>query len=55
MTSAEMICSRKGVKLAPKRKIILNLLLTAPALPSAYEIVDMYRQQTQQNMPVMPV
>lgn len=55
MTQAEIICFRRGVKLTPKRKIILNLLLTAPTPPSAYEIADMYRQQTQQNMPVMSV
>lgn len=52
---AEHSCRDNGVRLTSKRKQILEVLLQAGAPRSAYEIADLYRQQTTENIPVMSV
>jgi len=55
MQQAERSCIEHGVRLTSKRKQILEVLLHAGAPRSAYEIADLYRQQTTENIPVMSV
>ncbi|MBL1459249.1 MAG: transcriptional repressor [Methylophaga sp.] len=55
MQQAERSCVEHGVRLTSKRKHILEVLLNAPAPRSAYEIADLYRQKTEENIPVMSV
>lgn len=52
---AERSCRDSGVRLTSKRKQILEVLLQAGGPRSAYEIADLYRQQTMENIPVMSV
>jgi len=55
LQQAERSCSEHGVRLTPKRKHILELLLQSDSPQSAYEIAELYRQQTADNIPVMSV
>ena len=55
MQQAERSCVEHGVRLTSKRKHILEVLLTAEAPRSAYEIAELYRQKTEENIPVMSV
>ncbi|PTB86444.1 transcriptional repressor [Pseudidiomarina aestuarii] len=55
MQQAERICADHGVRLTSKRKHILEVLLNAQAPRSAYEIAELYRQKTEENIPVMSV
>lgn len=55
MQQAERSCVEHGVRLTSKRKHILEVLLNAQAPRSAYEIAELYRQKTEENIPVMSV
>lgn len=49
------ICTTTGVKLTPKRKQALLVLLTASVPLSAYEIAEHYKTMFNETLPVMSV
>lgn len=51
----EEICISTGVKLTPKRKHTLRVLLTASVPLSAYEIAEQYKIKFNETLPVMSV
>lgn len=55
LQQAERSCVEQGARLTQKRKQILMILLETDAPRSAYEVAELYRQQTQENIPVMSV
>ncbi|AKH38492.1 MULTISPECIES: Fur family transcriptional regulator [Nitrosomonas] len=48
-------CASAGVKLTTKRKNVLIVLLRSPIPLSAYEIVERYKVQLNETLPVMSV
>ena len=52
---AERQCRKNGVRLTTKRKQILLSLLQAKKAMSAYELVDHYKNEQGESMPVMSV
>ncbi len=52
---SEEVCASAGSKLTEKRKNVLTVLLASATPPSAYEIVDKYKTQFQESLPVMSV
>lgn len=48
-------CTSTGNKLTSKRKKVLMVLLNSDLPLSAYDIVDRYREQFQESLPVMSV
>ncbi|MBY6190269.1 transcriptional repressor [Microbulbifer agarilyticus] len=55
MQRASERCSENGVRFTEKRQSILRLLLKSPAPLSAYEIVDLYREETGETIQGMSV
>ncbi|GAA3953344.1 Fur family transcriptional regulator [Allohahella marinimesophila] len=53
--SAEASCSKAGIRLTEKRKNVLKTLLASDTALSAYDIVDEYRAEFQDSIPVMSV
>ena len=53
--SAEASCNRAGVWLTEKRKNVLKTLLSAGGALSAYDIVDVYKAEFNESIPVMSV
>ena len=49
------VCASAGTKLTHKRKNVLMVLLASATPLSAYEIVDRYKTQFQESLPVMSV
>ncbi len=49
------ICSSTGVRLTPKRKQVLLVVLTASVPLSAYEIAEQYKIKFNETLPVMSV
>ena len=49
------VCALAGTKLTHKRKNVLMVLLASATPLSAYEIVDRYKTQFQESLPVMSV
>lgn len=52
---AEHNCLEHGVKLTPKRKSVLEILLESEHPQSAYEIADLYQQKLAEKIPAMSV
>jgi Fur family zinc uptake transcriptional regulator len=52
---AEQNCKDQGGRLTRKRRMILQLLLQQAQPQSAYELAELYYQQTQEKMPAMSV
>lgn len=52
---AEQQCQQRGTKLTAKRKLILTGLLKSNCALSAYELVDVCRDESGESMPVMSV
>ena len=48
-------CSLAGVKLTNKRKNVLTVLLNSKTPLSAYDILDSYKTQFQESLPVMSI
>jgi Fur family zinc uptake transcriptional regulator len=55
MEIAERSCREQGERFTEKRRNVLRCLLSCAAPLSAYEVVDHYREQFQQAIPVMSV
>jgi Fur family zinc uptake transcriptional regulator len=52
---AEKACIEQGVKLTPKRKAVLLILLENEQPQSAYEISDLYQKKLSEKIPAMSV
>jgi Fur family zinc uptake transcriptional regulator len=52
---AEITCSQQGGRLTPKRRYVLETLLSAEQPLSAYEIADNYQRHQQEKIPAMSV
>jgi Fur family zinc uptake transcriptional regulator len=52
---AENACIEQGVKLTPKRKAVLLILLENEQPQSAYEISDLYQKKLSEKIPAMSV
>ena len=52
---AEKSCLEHGVKLTPKRKLVLEILLENRQPQSAYEIADLYQRKLDEKIPAMSV
>ncbi len=52
---AEKSCIKQGVKLTPKRKAVLQILLENEQPQSAYEISDLYQKKLSEKIPAMSV
>lgn len=52
---AEQQCAKAGVRLTPKRKQVLNTLITADTPLSAYEITDHYNKNHKDDLAPMSV
>ena len=52
---SQEVCTLTGAKLTDKRKNVLIVLLAAATPLSAYEIVDRYKNQFHEALPVMSV
>lgn len=52
---SQEVCASTGSKLTEKRKNVLMVLLASATPLSAYEIVDKYKAQFQESLPVMSV
>ena len=50
---AEQRCKTNGSRLTSKRKQVLSLLLKSDKALSAYELVDVYKNETGQALPAM--
>ena len=48
-------CASTGAKLTSKRKNVLTVLLTSSTPLSAYEVVERYKKQFNESLPVMSV
>ena len=55
LQQAEKNCHDQGARLTPKRRYVLELLLSAEYPLSAYEIASLYQQQTEKKIPAMSV
>lgn len=55
LKQARALCQQNSQRLTAKRERVLSVLLQAKTPLSAYEIAEAYRQQTDENMPVMSV
>ena len=53
--SAEAACKRAGVRLTEKRRNVLRTLLSAGTALSAYDLVEVYRSEFNESIPVMSV
>ncbi|PTQ82900.1 Fur family transcriptional regulator [Nitrosomonas ureae] len=52
---SQEVCASAGAKLTHKRKNVLMVLLASATPLSAYEVVDKYKTQFQESLPVMSV
>ncbi|MBX3618233.1 Fur family transcriptional regulator [Nitrosomonas sp.] len=52
---SQEVCASTGNKLTEKRKNVLTVLLASTIPLSAYDIVDKYKAQFQESLPVMSV
>jgi Fur family zinc uptake transcriptional regulator len=55
LQQAEKTCLEQGGRLTPKRRQVLEILLSKPQLLSAYEIAELYQQQLNETIPAMSV
>lgn len=55
LAHAKMQCAKSGSRFTPKRSDILKVLLKSSLPLSAYEISDIYNEQSASAMPVMSV
>ncbi|WP_231870344.1 MULTISPECIES: Fur family transcriptional regulator [unclassified Marinomonas] len=55
VASAANRCKDSGGRLTVKREEILKVLLASKIPLSAYEVLDLYKEQTQESMPPMSV
>ncbi|AFJ01931.1 Zinc uptake regulation protein ZUR [Methylophaga frappieri] len=55
LNRAERTCFERGAKLTPKRRKVLEIILTESRPLSAYDIVDSYQQRYFQSIPAMSV
>lgn len=53
LQSAEKWCQAHGSRLTQKRKDVLSILLNADKAISAYELIDFFKHEFNQNMPPM--
>lgn len=52
---AEQYCKSHGALLTAKRKLILSSLIQSPKALSAYDVIDLCKQQFDQKIPAMSV
>ncbi|MDG1462466.1 MAG: transcriptional repressor, partial [Gammaproteobacteria bacterium] len=50
---AEERCIRRGVRLTPKRKLVLSCLVQSERALSAYELIDICKAETDDRLPPM--
>ena len=55
LKKSQEACALTGAKLTSKRKNVLTVLLTASTPLSAYEVVEKYKNQFNEALPVMSV
>ncbi|WP_051227821.1 Fur family transcriptional regulator [Oceanospirillum beijerinckii] len=53
VTKARQNCQQLGVRLTPKREKVLRVLLNADQPLSAYDVVDLFKEQFSENLPAM--
>ncbi len=53
LKKSEALCALTGSKLTNKRRNVFTVLLASPIPLSAYEIVDRYKTQFNESLPVM--
>ena len=53
LESAEAMCRDTGVRLTPKRKRALAVLLEAQSPISAYELIDLYNSRFNESLTAM--
>ena len=53
LNRAEERCGRRGVRLTPKRKLVLSFLAQSQKALSAYELIDICKAETGNRLPPM--
>jgi len=53
LNRAEERCGRRGVRLTPKRKLVLSCLAQSQKALSAYELIDICKAETGNRLPPM--
>lgn len=52
LQSADKICAKKGIRLTPIRRRILELICTSHRAMGAYELLDLFREEDAKAKPV---
>ncbi|KUJ84769.1 transcriptional repressor [Microbulbifer flavimaris] len=55
MQRAEQLCNARGVRLTPRRRLVLNGLVQSEKAVSAYELVSFCKERYEENIPAMSV
>lgn len=55
VTHAEALCKRHGARLTTKRKLVLSSLIQSGKALSAYDLIDLCKENFNENIPAMSI